>query len=182
MLLLYVVLLFMVIAAVVAVECKDLLSSVVALGAVGFGLTIAFLLMMAPDVAIAQIVVEILCLVLLIVAISKTTRKDTTQVGKSVGDRVVLGAVLVSLFIFLTIGTSVVITIPFGKPLMTVSQHYLMAWTELTRAANRVTAILLDFRAYDTLGEATVLFAAVMGALAVLRGKGRRTGKEGEGR
>ncbi len=179
MLLLLVVLLFMVIAAIVAVECKDLLSSVVALGAVGFGLTIAFLLLMAPDVAIAQIVVEILCLVLLVVAIKKTTRKDTTKVGETIGDKFVLGAVLVFLFIFLIVGTRAVMTLPFGDPLMTVSRHYLTNWKAWTGAANRVTAVLLDFRAYDTLGEATVLFTAVMGALAVLRGRGRR--KEGEG-
>ena len=40
-----------------------------------------------------------------------------------------------------------------------------------------VTAVLLDFRAYDTLGEATVLFCAVMGAVSVLR---RKTSKQPE--
>ena len=37
---------------------------------------------------------------------------------------------------------------------------------EQTGAANYVMAVLLDFRAYDTLGEATVLFCAILGALA----------------
>ncbi len=180
MLLLLAVLLFVVIAAIVAVECKDLLSSVVALGAVGFGLTVSFLLLMAPDVAIAQIVVEIFSLVLLVVTINKTTRKDTTGIGKTVGEKFILGAVMVFLLIFLTLGTRAVITIPFGDPLMTVSRYYISSWREVTRAANRVTAVLLDFRAYDTLGEATVLFTAVLGALAVLRGNGRRSGKKGE--
>ena len=34
---------------------------------------------------------------------------------------------------------------------------------------NIVTAILLDYRAYDTLGEASVLFCAVLGVAAILR-------------
>jgi hypothetical protein len=41
-------------------------------------------------------------------------------------------------------------------------------------AANLVMGILLDYRAYDTLGEATVIFTAVIGAYAVLRHVGRR--------
>jgi multisubunit Na+/H+ antiporter MnhB subunit len=43
-----------------------------------------------------------------------------------------------------------------------------------TGASNRVTAVVLDFRGYDTLGEATVLFTAVAGVLAVLRKVGRK--------
>jgi len=40
--------------------------------------------------------------------------------------------------------------------------------------------VLLDFRAYDTLGEATVLFAAVVGAMTLLRRTSRKNsaGKE----
>ena len=41
-------------------------------------------------------------------------------------------------------------------------------------AGNRVTAVLLDFRAYDTLGEATVLFTAVTGVAVVLRARGKK--------
>jgi len=33
---------------------------------------------------------------------------------------------------------------------------------------------LLDFRAYDTLGEATVIFAAVIGTYVLLRKVGRK--------
>jgi multisubunit Na+/H+ antiporter MnhB subunit len=34
--------------------------------------------------------------------------------------------------------------------------------------------IVLDSRGYDTLGEATVIFTAIIGAYAVLRRTGRR--------
>ncbi|MHA1507042.1 MAG: hydrogen gas-evolving membrane-bound hydrogenase subunit E, partial [Candidatus Asgardarchaeia archaeon] len=39
---------------------------------------------------------------------------------------------------------------------------------------NLVTSVLLDYRAYDTLGEATVLFTAILGAIVVLREIGRK--------
>lgn len=38
-----------------------------------------------------------------------------------------------------------------------------------TGAFNTVTAIVFDFRGYDTLGEAIVLFTAVSGAAVILR-------------
>jgi multisubunit Na+/H+ antiporter MnhB subunit len=41
-------------------------------------------------------------------------------------------------------------------------------------------AVLLDFRAWDTLGEATVLFCAVLGAVSVLRRNARISSKKME--
>ncbi len=46
-----------------------------------------------------------------------------------------------------------------------------------TGATNTVAAVLLDYRAYDTLGEATVIFVSIIGAYAILRRVGRK--KEG---
>jgi len=62
----------------------------------------------------------------------------------------------------------------FGYPLMKVSQTYINEGLRQTGAANIVAAIILDYRGYDTLGEVTVLFTAVIGALAVLRVVGRK--------
>ncbi|MFA5154348.1 MAG: hydrogenase subunit MbhD domain-containing protein, partial [Clostridia bacterium] len=63
---LHAVLILMIIGAIVAMEIEDLLSSVIALGAVGMGLTLEFLLLRAPDLAITQLVVEILTVIILI--------------------------------------------------------------------------------------------------------------------
>ena len=38
-----------------------------------------------------------------------------------------------------------------------------------TRAVNNVTAVVFDFRGYDTMGEAFILIVSVTGALAILR-------------
>ena len=38
-----------------------------------------------------------------------------------------------------------------------------------TGAINSVTAVVFDFRGYDTLGESVVLFTAICGVAAVLR-------------
>ena len=60
------------------------------------------------------------------------------------------------------------------------SHTYLERGLDDTGAGAAVTAVLLDYRGYDTLGEATVLFAAVMGAIVLLRKRPRRkAGAEG---
>ena len=165
---------FMIISAVVAVEIEDLLSSVVAVGAVGLGLSVSFLLLKAPDLAITQLVVEILVLVILIRA---TIKKDIPVNGR----RAVAITIFVSVFLllFLTIANLAIKELPaFGRPTMKVAKYYLDEGLKLTGATNLVGSVILDFRAYDTLGEATILFTAVIGALAVLRKIGRKKKEE----
>ena len=70
---LHILLIFMIFGAVMAIEVKDLFSSVIAMGSVGFALCLAFLVLKAPDLAITQLVVELLCLIILIRA---TINKD----------------------------------------------------------------------------------------------------------
>ncbi len=49
-----------------------------------------------------------------------------------------------------------------------LSARYMEDVIEDVNIPNIVTAIITDYRAYDTLGEATVLFAAIASVLAVL--------------
>jgi len=156
----------MIAAAVIAVEAKDLLSSVIAVGAVGIGLSMSFLVLKAPDLAIMQLVVEILSLIILIRA---TIRLDLPF---SASGRWVFNTVSTIIFIavFLAVAYGALKNIPqFGKPLMAVSGAYLQEAQRLAGCENVVAAIALDFRALDTLGEATAVFAAVIGILAIAR-------------
>ena len=57
---------------------------------------------------------------------------------------------------------------------MAASQTYIKEGLRETGAANLVASVILDFRAYDTLGEATVLFTAIIGATVILRKKSRK--------
>ncbi|MFC1667130.1 hydrogen gas-evolving membrane-bound hydrogenase subunit E [Candidatus Omnitrophota bacterium] len=171
MLELQVILIFMIIGAMIAVKTKDLLSSVIAVGTVGLGLSLAFLILKAPDLAIAQLVVEILCIIILIRA---TIRKDLpfSSSGRWFFNTIVTFLFLV---VFLGFGYFCIKDLPqFGNPIMKISNSFLSHGLEQTGATNLVSAIVLDYRAYDTLGEATILFTAVMGVLAVMRSIGRK--------
>ncbi len=171
MLELYLLLIFMIIGAIIAVEMKDILSSVIAVGAVGLALSVAFLVLKAPDLAIVQLVVEILCLIILIRA---TVRKD---IPFSTSGRWLFNSIITIAFIalFLIFAYNALKDLPeFGQPAMRVAGNYLSQGLKKTGATNLVTSVILDFRAYDTLGEATVLFTAVIGVLAVMRRIGRK--------
>lgn len=171
MLELQILLVFMIIGAIAAVEMRDLLSAVVAVGAVGLGLSLAFLILKAPDLAIVQLVVEILALIFLIRA---TIKKDTIPKEQKSKPLVVLTS-SIFIILFLVFAYSCLKNLPmFGHPIMMVSKHYIEHGLNSTGATNLVSSVILDFRAYDTLGEATVLFTAVIGALAVLRRIGRK--------
>jgi len=167
----YVLLLFMIIAAIIAVETRNLLSSVICIGAIGFGASLMFLFLRAPDIAMTQIVVEVMGLIILIRA---TIARDLTFIS---GDREFF-SVVVSLVIVLVIflaGVRVFESLPdFGTPIFAqvadaASQTYIKEGLNKTGAANIVSAVILDFRAYDTLGEATVLFTSIIGATVILR-------------
>ncbi|RLF75454.1 hypothetical protein DRN39_07275 [Thermococci archaeon] len=48
-------------------------------------------------------------------------------------------------------------------------QYYIEHGIEEVGGTNIVTDIVFDYRGYDTIGEATVLFTAIAGAVALLR-------------
>ena len=176
----YILLLFMIIAAIVAVETDNLLSSVICVGAIGFGGSLIFLFLRAPDIAITQIVVEVLGLIILIRA---TISRDRTFIT---GDREFFGMVVsvAIIFVIFLAGIKVFETLPdfgiaiFAQTPLAASQTYISQGLQKTGAANIVSSVILDFRAYDTLGEATVLFTSIIGAIVILRKKSRKLPEE----
>jgi len=175
MLIFYILLFFIIIAALIAVETRKLLSAVICIGAAGFGSALMFLFLKAPDIAITQIVVEVLTLVILIRA---TISRDKTFIS---GDREFFAVIVavVLLFIIFVAGVKICNSLPdFGEPAFaaledTASKVYVRDGLAQTGAANVVSSVILDYRAYDTLGEATVLFASVIGAIVILRKKSK---------
>ncbi|MGM0441487.1 MAG: hydrogen gas-evolving membrane-bound hydrogenase subunit E [Elusimicrobiota bacterium] len=166
------ILVLKIIAAIIALESKNLLSSIISLGGVGFGLAIVMLFMAAPDVAIVQILVEV---VLLIILIRSTINRDHTEVKCQkeffalVSGGAFLGILLV--FVILSIQDLPALGSGLAERTETIipSLRYLSGSLENTGAPNVVNSVLLSYRGYDTLGEAAILFAAIIGALTILR-------------
>ncbi len=168
---LFVLTVFIILGSLVALEMKDLLSAVITIGVVGLGLSTIFLLLGAPDIAITQVVVEVIVVTVLILA----TKGSRVEQGGGRRSFFVLGLGAVALIVAAIFTIQAFAELPaFGSERTVASSFYLRYGPGLTGASNVVTAILLDFRAYDTLGEATVILAAIVGVLAVLRRPARR--------
>lgn len=174
--------LLMIVGGLVALESDTMLVAIISVGALGFLRAIAFLMLGAPDLAITQVVVEVVALVILIRA---TLHRDFAPPAPrpSLVPRVVAVTLLLLVAI---VGAGVFRDFPaFGVPGMdrfadTPSGHYLQNGLAETGAANLVTAVILDYRGYDTLGEATVLFVSILGALTILRRRARRGNGHGK--
>jgi len=182
MVIFYVLMLFMIIAAYIAVGTKNLLSAVICVGAIGFGGSLMFLFLRAPDIAITQIVVEVLGLIILIRA---TISRDLTFIT---GDREFFAVVvsIIIIFVIFLAGIRVFETLPdFGTAIFAeapeaASKTYISQGLQKTGAANLVTSGILDFRAYDTPGEATGLFTSIIGATVILRKKTKKLLEEAD--
>ena len=165
-----------------ALHAKDLLSALISCGLVGYGLVICFLLLRAPDVAIVQIVIESITLIIMVSVVLASTRQELEKIPLSQGKRGMapgrwIQAVLITgilLVLFFTFRMAIVNLDAFGEHTLRMSGAYLETGAERTGSANLVTGVVFDFRGYDTFGEATILFTAVVGVLTVLRLKGKK--------
>lgn len=176
------ILIFMILGAIYAIHARDLLSALISCGIVGYGLVICFLLLKAPDLAIVQIVVETITLIIMVSVVLVSTRfeldKEPGIQHKSRLNHQLLGHILIAVFIGIVLLYSFRLAImhldSFGDHTLRMSEAYLEGAAEKTGSANLVTGVLFDFRGYDTFGEATILFTAVVGVLTILRINGRK--------
>ena len=79
-------------------------------------------------------------------------------------------AIIVLLILAFFIFSSV--NLEYGHPRPGLSEYFIAYGVAQTGALNMVTAIYLNYRVYDTLGEATVFFAAALGVFMLLRKDG----------
>jgi len=158
---------FMILGSIAALEIKDILSSIVAIGVVGLALSTAFLILQAPDLAIVQFLFEIFALIILILAF---LRKDYHDLEPARLHRLTAGLTALTLIAVFAFSLHVFKSLPeFGLPALTTGRYYLENAGASVKSANIVAAVVLDYRAYDTLGEVTVLFTAILGTMTVLR-------------
>jgi len=64
---------------------------------------------------------------------------------------------------------------PFGVPINTAMDEYFLVHAPADRSAvNVVTSMVFDFRGFDTLGEAAVVFTALSSIAALFRDGGKK--------
>ncbi|MGY2074737.1 Na+/H+ antiporter subunit A [Blastococcus sp. SYSU DS0828] len=157
-------------AAAMALRIHQRLSAVLAVGVTGYGLAVLFALQGAPDLALTQFLVETLTLVVFVLVLRKLP-KDISERHRP-GERAVRGAIAVGVGLLMGAVGAVALSARDATP---VSVDYPEAAYELGGGQNVVNVTLVDIRAWDTLGEISLLVVAATGvaSLVFLR---RRTG------
>ncbi len=155
--------LVVVVGALAAANSRTRFRSIAALGAVGFGITLLFFMFGAPDLAMTQVLVETLTVILFIFAF-RFLPVAPPRVPRATQATAVVIAVITG--IGMTALTLAAVTSGHDNHLRGFFEE---ASVPVAHGRNVVNTILVDFRAMDTLGEITVLAAAAIGILALLR-------------
>ena len=142
------------------------------LGAVGYGVATLFVIQGAPDLALTQFIVEtvaVAAFVLVLRQLPRRFRPARERVG--IVPRIVISAAVGAFVFAMALAASTERT---GEPPAAE-----LAERSLPDAGghNIVNVILVDFRALDTLGEATVVAVAALGVAALVQ-SARRAASE----
>ncbi len=151
-----------VVGAVLTALTSSRITAMAALGVVGIGVAVIFIVFSAPDVAITQLLVETLVVVLVAVALLRLPLLD-----QKARDHRPLDAVLAGVAgLVVTLVLLAVLEQPLDRRLTDYFEQ--ASWTEAF-GRNIVNVILVDFRALDTFGEIAVVVIAALSAYALLR-------------
>lgn len=166
------VLLFITAGALLTALTDSRMTAIASLGVVGIGVALIFIIFSAPDVAITQLLVEVLIVVLVAVAMLKLPGLDLRRDELNRPIHAILS---------ITVGvitTLVLVSVLQGDLDMTLTDYFnANSWPE-AYGRNIVNVILVDFRALDTFGEIAVVVVAALSAYALLRGTRYGTIKE----
>ncbi|HEV7458168.1 MAG TPA: monovalent cation/H+ antiporter subunit A [Roseococcus sp.] len=147
------------------------LAAVMLLGGAGLVVCITFVWFSAPDLALTQLLVEVVTTVLLVLGL-RWLPKRMDLPGASGVEVVTISRRLRDLAIAITAGlgmAALAFAVMTRTPPELLAQHFLArAYTE-GGGTNVVNVILVDFRAFDTLGEIFVLGAVALTVFALLR-------------
>jgi multicomponent Na+:H+ antiporter subunit A len=149
--------------AIAATFARSTMSAVLSLGAVGYGVATIFLSFGAPDLAMTQFSVETLT-VLIYVLVFRHFRGLGPLSPPLVRGRDALIALAVGTFI-----GALVLSVATTTTAPRLRDYFAAFGPTLGHGRNIVNVILVDFRAFDTLGEITVLSTAALGVRAMLR-------------
>jgi multicomponent Na+:H+ antiporter subunit B len=165
---------FMILGALYAIHAKDLLSSVIACGIVGYSLVICFLLLKAPDLAIVQIVVDTITLIIMVAVVHDSSRNESYSKLDTQGYISAATIILLIMILLYFFAVSIKSLDVLGTSSLRMAKYYIEGAAPKSGSANLVTGVVFDFRGYDTMGEAVVLVTAVLGVLTILRIKGKK--------
>lgn len=158
----------LIISAIAATRAKKRFTAVVVTGISGYSMVVYFAFVGAPDLALTQILVETITIVVFVLVL----RRLPARIGQSTGRftpawrAIIGGAVGIAMMLVVLIAAGVRMADP-------VSVDFGQLAYELGHGKNIVNVTLVDIRAWDTMGEISVLVAAGTGIAGLIFVRGR---------
>jgi multicomponent K+:H+ antiporter subunit A len=140
------------------------LTALLLLGAVGLAVSLVFVHFSAPDLALTQLLVEVVTIMLMMLALnwlpdtSEADAKDSR--GRRIRDAIIALAT--------GVGLASLAWMVLGRPFDSISPFFLQTTLAEGGGANAVNVIIVDYRGFDTLGEITVMAIAALVIHALL--------------
>lgn len=154
----------LVIGVLVTLLAKSRLTAIIGLGAVGYTVSLFFVIFNAPDLALTQLVIETISVALFLLAfyhlpkLGKVEERVRFQFGRA--------------FVSIAVGamvTLLALSSHSQKLVPSIKTYYEETVYSLAGGGNIVNVILVDYRGFDTLFEITVLSIAGMGIYAMIK-------------
>ena len=159
-------------ASLVSVLIKRDLFAILALGASGLAMALLIALEPSPDVALVQVIVDILSTVVLVLALSRlprAQREKAEQYNQSKAVSNVPRDVILSGLIGAVVAVMCLYAFMSRPRESVVTPYYEENSKSLTGSGDIVGAIVVDFRGFDTMIEITVFSMAGAGLYTLLR-------------
>ena len=171
-----VLVLFIVVGSISILFAKSRMTSIILLGAVGYTVSLFYVLFRAPDLALTQLVIETISVALFLVCfyhLPKLRKHETRMRFRLTNALISIGVGAIVAAIALSAHSS--------KQFQSISQYYVENTYEKAAGKNMVNVILVDFRGFDTLFEITVLAIASLGIYGLIKLRSNR-GEKSEGK
>ncbi len=143
---------------------RNRLLTLIIVGVIGLVVSIAFIYLSAPDLALTQISVEVVTVILLLLALNflpKETPRESAPLRRA-RDAVLAGVS--------GLGVGGLIYLVMTRDFTSISEYHLAQSKPGGGGTNVVNVILVDFRGFDTFGEIIVLGIAALAIFALLDG------------
>ncbi|MGP0593730.1 hydrogen gas-evolving membrane-bound hydrogenase subunit E [Nitrospira sp. T9] len=159
-------------SALCVVRQRDHLGLILTLTATGFFLALVYALLGAPDVSLVAVLVETVLTLLLLATLwilpASVLQQEKEREARRHDNRWYTVAGVMGAALVFVLSMTVL-----SKPRQDSVSNRHLELAEQAHAENIVAAILVDFRGLDTLGEATVIFVALLGMGTLLETGGR---------
>lgn len=152
-----------VVACLTILIARTRMGTVAVLGVVGVAIAMTYVTFSAPDLALTQILIDVLTVVLFVLVFAQLPRftsisKRSTRVWEAI-IATAFGLVM----------TTIVVGVLNLNQIQSINSYYAENSYVLAYGRNVVNTIIVDFRALDTLGEITVLCVAALGVHTLIR-------------